>query len=78
MAEPNKKRTTPQMNKLSRIYLRDLELIATSKPFRLRTRNKVFISPLLIILGIMGLVVANDPSNGRVPKKLGRDPGFRD
>jgi uncharacterized membrane protein len=63
--------TTPPMNKLRLIYLRDLELMATSTLFRRRTWNSVVAGPLLLILCIMGLVVVNEPSNGGFLKNWG-------
>ena len=65
------------MNILSRIHARNVEHMATSEFFRLRIRRAMmFQSPIFIILGIIGLVVANDPSHGGFGKNLGANLFF--
>jgi hypothetical protein len=48
----------------------------SSELFRLRTRRSMVTNPILIILGITGLVVVNDPSYGGFKKNLGANLFF--
>jgi peptidoglycan/LPS O-acetylase OafA/YrhL len=64
-------REHPSMNKLRRLHLRNLELMATSTLFRRRRWNSVIFGPLLIIFCIVWLVIVNAPSHGGFLKNLG-------
>ena len=51
--------------------------MATSEFFRLQIRRTMmFTNPILIILAIMGLIVANDPSHGGFKQNLGANLFF--